>query len=42
MMMWNREDLHVDGERHDEDGNHDVGDGQRHDEVVGSGSALGR
>ena len=27
--------LDVDGERHDENGDHDVGDRQRHDEVVG-------
>ena len=29
-------DLNVDGERHDENGDHDVGDRQRYDEVVGS------
>jgi len=27
----------IDGERHDEQSDHDVGDGQRDDEVVGSG-----
>jgi len=31
----NKADLDVDGKRHDEHGDHDVGDGQRHDEVVG-------
>ena len=30
----------VDGKRHDEDGDHDVGDGKRDDEVVGQRSQL--
>ena len=30
----------VDGKRHDEDGDHDVGDGERDDEVVGQRSQL--
>jgi len=29
--------LDVDGERHDKNCDHDVSDGQRHDEVVGNG-----
>jgi len=36
--MHLRTDLDVDSERHDKDGDHDVGDGQRDDEEVGGGA----
>jgi len=36
-VQTRRRYLDVDGERHDEHGDHEVGDGQRHDEVVGDG-----
>jgi len=32
--------LDVDGERHDEYGNHEISDGQRHDEEVGGRAKI--